>query len=176
MERINYAVKFLLLLGIVFALLPGCSEDNAGMPAGTDIVGTWTTSQSEIDASAGGMSAHDYLVNVVGLSPTDATVYYAIWEAQLKTELVGSITFNSDHTYTSNFGSSPDDGTWTLSSDNKTLTLDSGTADEQVLEVTMLTGSTLVVVLNQDIPVDLDNDPNTPDIPVTTAATITLTK
>lgn len=176
MRTLHRPSEFLFLLGIAFLLLARCSEDNAPMTSNPDIVGTWTASDWDIDASVGGVSAIDYLVDVVGMSPTQAAFAYAYWEGEIKSELVGSITFNADHTYSSTFGGSPDSGTWDLSSDLTTLTLDSGTPDEQVLDVTDLTGSTLTVVLNQDIPVDLDSDPNTPDILVNTIATISMTK
>jgi hypothetical protein len=166
------------LTGIfVILVVAGCDSGSDEMSTKDKLLGTWTVSTVSIDATVGAQSVVDYLINVVGLSPTDAAVQYGVYETFLKSEITGSITFKSDMTYESNFGSSgPEDGTWSLSPDEKTLTLDEGTADETELTLNSITGSTLAVTFTQNLMEDLDDEPTTPDVTIKAEAEVTLTK
>ena len=164
------------LLVMLFVLLSwACSNDDDVVEITTaeKLIGTWTTSDVNVAASVGGQSITDYLVDVVGLSPTEAAAQNAIFEALLVSELTGSLTFNADNTYTTNFGGDTGGGTWSLSSDEKTLTLVDGT-ETVVVTIVSITGSLLNASITDTINEDLDNDPGTPEVAILVLADITM--
>ena len=63
-----------------------------------------------------------------------------------------------------------------ISSDGKTLTLDGGTVDEMMITINSLTSTTANLTLSEEIEEDLDDDPETPDVPIDIAVDLTLTK
>ena len=177
MKKMTLNLRLPVLIGALFILLAGCSSDDNTPAAGNDLVGgTWTISQVDLVYTVGAQSLKDYLVNVEGFTPEEADAAIAIFEGFLLDELDGTIPFNANNTYDSNFGGSPDDGIWSLSADGKTLTLDAGTIDESIITVNSLTGSTVSLTFSEDFTEDVDDDPNTPDVTFDAEATLTLTK
>lgn len=178
MERRLSNLKILLFIAILTFVFTGCSDDdNGGNPSPADnLIGTWTVDNVDITAMVGNQSLTDFFINEGGLTEQEAALAYTLFETFLMAEVTGSITFKDDNTYVSNFGGSPDDGTWSLSSDGKTLTLDAGTVDEVEIEVVSLTNSTANMLFAQTVMQDLDDDPMTPDVPIDVEADMTLTK
>ena len=181
MKKLMSSLKFLLIIGFIstFIVFTGCKDDdgNGGTPTPADnLIGTWTVTNADITAMVGNQSLTDFFINVGGLDPASAALAYTLFETFFLAELNGSITFKNDNTYLSNFGGSPDDGTWSLSSDGKTLTLDAGTVDEIVIDVISLTSNSANMVISQSILEDLDDDPLTPDVPIDVEANMTLSK
>lgn len=177
MKKLLSHLKLLLFIGAFIIVFTGCKdEENGGSPEVNNLLGTWTVDNVDISAMVGGQSLTDWFINVGGLSAENAAIAYAIFETFLLAEVSGSITFKDDNTYVSSFGGSPDDGTWSLSSDGKTLTLDAGTVDEVQINVISLTNSTAHMVFAQQILEDLDDDPLTPDVPIDVEADMTLSK
>lgn len=162
-----------MMILVIFA--SSCDNGDDQPTTAELLIGTWTTSTIVIDATVGTQSVTDYLINEVGLSPADAAAQYALFEAALQSEVTGSLTLNTDNTYASSFGGGSDSGTWSLSSDEKPLTLYEG-ADVIVITINSVSSSTLNATLGDDIAQDLDADTGTPDEIVTVEATITLTK
>lgn len=177
MGKLSSSLRPQILLCAVLIVLAGCGKDDDGNGDSVEssLAGLWTSTQSTVDASVGAQTLTEYFENVLGLSPAEAGTKYLLWQSGIQAELIGSITFKSDHTYASNFGSSPDTGTWALGADETTLTLSAGTPDEQVLTIVSLSGNTLIATLTEEIQQDLDNDSMTPDVLVKVDATITLT-
>lgn len=165
------------LIAILVIGVTSCSDDDTAAAKSTMdlLIGTWTTSSVDIDATVEGQSLTDYLVNEVGLSESEAADQYALFEAALVSEVTGSLTLNADDTYESSFAGGSDSGTWSLSSDENTLTLLEGT-DVIVVTINDITANTLSGSLGDDIMQDLDDDPGTPDETITVVATIILTK
>lgn len=180
MEKLISSFKFLLLIGFIstFSVFTGCKDDdgNGGTPSPADnLIGTWTVDNADLTLMVGNQSLSDFLIDA-GASQAEAELVIALFEAFLLAEVTGSITFKNDNTYISNFGGSPDDGTWNLSADGKTLTLDAGTVDEIVIDVVSLTSTTANMIMSQTIMQDLDDDPLTPDVPIDVEANMTLSK
>jgi len=169
----NILFQLRILILVIFAA--SCDNGDEEPTTAELLIGNWITSTVEIDATVGTQSYTDYLIDEVGLSPTDATVQDAVFKAALLSEVTGSLTINSNNTYTSSFGGGSDSGTWSLSSDETTLTLYEG-ADVIVITINSISGSTLNVTFGDDFPQDLDDDSETPDEIVTVEAEITLTK
>ena len=169
---------FLMVILVVFAFACGDDDDsNGNNPPTTEemLVGTWTTSASEITTSVGGQLLTDYLVNDLGWTQEDAELYSAAYDAQLEAAVDGTLTFNADNTYNLVFDQVPENGTWSLSADETTLTLNDGTEE---IDVTLnsVTSNTLDVTIEDTLTDDLDDNPETPDEEIEASVDITLTK
>jgi len=171
------SLNFLLVILLVFAVACGDDDEPIDNNPTTEemLVGTWTTSATEVTAEVDGQPLVDYLVDVLGYSEGDAALFNAFFEAGLEDSVTGSITLNANNTYESNFDGDIDNGTWSLSADESTITLDEGTADEVELDISSLTSTTLTVSLNDVILEDLDDDPATDDEEIMVEAAVTLT-
>jgi hypothetical protein len=157
-------------------VIAGCDDDDDELTPEQKLVGTWTITQAEVDMFVGTQSLTDFLVDVLDFTPVEAAAFVALFEDDLSTDLVGSITFNANNSYTANLGGDPGTGVWEISANGSTLTLDKGTADEVVLTVTSLTTTTLNVTLEQELTEDLDDEPSTPETSVLARATVEFTK
>lgn len=165
-----------MLPAMLILFFAACSSDDGDkLSTAEKLTGTWTTSAINVEASVGDQSLTDYLTDEIGLSAEDAASYYALLVAALQSEVSGSLTLNADNTYESDFGDEGGSGTWSLSADEKTLTL---TDASEVTEIAIdsVSGSTLKVTYGDDISMDLDDEPGTPDEEVSVEAHITLTK
>jgi len=138
--------------------------------------GTWGSSLITIDASVGSQSVLDFLINVVGLSPEDAAVKYELLQVSFVAELItGILTINTDNTYNSNFNGGFDSGTWSLSADEKTLTLFEG-ADVIIITINSISEAIWNATTGDDFLLDLDNDPDTPEELVSVSGNVIFTK
>jgi len=167
---LNLAQSLIFVIGFA-----ACDKSSDEPGTAELLAGIWTTSEVNIDASVGSKSLVDYLIDDVGLSPAEAAAKNELFEASLKSELMGSLTLHSDKTYESAFGSGSDSGTWSLSADEKTLTLYEG-SDTIVITIDSISGSTFKATIGDDISQDLDGDMATPDETITVEAHLTLTK
>ena len=174
MKKFLFNLSFLAIIGTLLVFYAGCNGDENGDEEVSDLVGFWTVSDIEIDLSVGGQSLLDLLMNVGGLSEEEANLIIADIESQVMDEIggTGTIEIRSDGTYISNFGGTSDDGTWNLSSDEKTLTLDAGTIDEIVLNVSSLTSNMLIITQTEITEEDFEGIP----VEILMEITMTLTK
>ena len=172
----NLFYRFRQPLAIALLLIAGCSDDGDELTPEQKLVGTWTFTDNEIDTFVGTQSLTDFIIDLLDLTPLEAAAVVAIYENELSSALVGTITFNSDKTYSSTIGGDPDTGTWELSANGSTLTLDKGTSDEIVLTVNSLSSTNLNITYEQTLTEDLDDEPGTPETSVLARATIELTK
>jgi len=134
-----YLMAFAIIGVTVFT---SCGDDNEE-EAKASIVGEWTYADSEIDSKINGAPVLDYLVDTLGMDEETAEMFAALYTSGFDPELEGStITFNADNTYVSkSTGEAPENGTYTISSDGKTITTDANTEDEQTLTIESLTTS-----------------------------------
>lgn len=139
------------------------------------LIGTWTSTEIDINAYVGSETLTDYLIEVVGLTPEEAAARVEMFEDNLLTELTGSLTLNPDFTFESDFEGGSDSGTWELSADEMTLTLFEG-PDTIVITINSITESTWYATVSGDFLLDLDEDPSTEDVLVTVIANVVLTK
>ncbi len=172
-----YKLGWLLFLLITIGL-NSCNEDD---DSGDDqqstaelLVGTWTTTNIDIEAFVGTQTLVEYLVDE-GLTMEEAETQFDLLVTSLEPELTGSLTINSDNTYESDFEGGSDTGTWTLSSDDTILTLLEGT-DTIIITINSISETTWNATISDTFLLDLDDDPGTPDVSVTVAADVTLTK
>lgn len=147
--KILFAV---LLSGILVASCDKDEDDPVDY-----LIGTWTAESADVDAKVGGQSMTDYFTGL-GYTPADAQLLTNLFNVTVQQNFTGTITFNSDKTYTANLGGETDTGTWTLSSDNKQLTIDSSTDPAIVLNVEELTADELRVSWTETGQEDLNDD------------------
>jgi hypothetical protein len=176
MGKIRSNLKFLFILGIVSVLISytGCNDDDENSKESL-LIGVWTITDADIDATIGGMSIVDYLVNIEGYSQVQAEAMAALFQAMLLPNFTGTIEFKENHTYVTTFGGDVDDGTWSLNSAGDKITLDAGTIYEMVIDIVSLTASTLVANTDVIESVDIDDD-MIPDVDVSIYVQLTFTK
>lgn len=145
---------FIVLTGI---LLISCEKDeDEGRE--NDLVGTWNSGASTFNTMVGDKTLSQYFIDDMGMTTTDAQLYSNLFTVTLQQSFTGTLTFNSNNTYTSNFGGQADSGTWSLSADGKELTIDSSTGDPMVLTIERLTANELKVHWTETESEDINDD------------------
>ena len=179
MTKIIAKAKFLLLFGALsfFVFITSCNNDDEKV-ANADLIGLWTIDEVNADATIGGQSITDYFIDVLGASEIEAGIAAAFIESIIQATFsgTGTIEFKDNNTYISNIGGEIDDGTWSVSSDGKTVTLDGGTVDEMIINIISLSGNTLKISFNEVETEDIDDNPVTPDVAIDILVEMTLTK
>jgi len=178
MKKVQYYLNLLLLLGVlsVFISYTGCNSDDDGDPVINPLIGIWTISDVNLVTEFGDMSVKEFLMEVGGLSDLDATGYTILFESLLESTFNGIIEFKDDNTYESNIAGEMEEGRWRLNSDGDELTLNSGTSDETVVNVITLTENTLKLSLNTSELANIDDESLIPDLDISIAVEMTLTK
>lgn len=161
-------LKSLSLILLAGALLTSCEKDKDD-PV-DNIIGTWTAGSVDVDAMVEGKTLTQYFTEQ-GYTADQAQFLTTLFNVSVQQSFTGTITFNSDGTYTANLGQENDSGTWSMSADNKELTIDSSTESPVVLTVESLTSDELRVSLNEEFQEDLNDD----DVPETITATVNMT-
>lgn len=134
------SLRLTLSAAVLFSVLimSGCGDD----PEPTaSIVGKWQITKAEPKITPSSQALITFLVDQ-GLDQSDAE---DLVDELLQTDDVdsGTIEIKGDGTYEETDGSQKSTGTWELSSDGKTLTIDKGTQDQAVATVQKLDGSSL---------------------------------
>jgi hypothetical protein len=165
-------LKNFALIIIIGLVLSGCSKKDS---SSTDnLIGTWTAGTVTFDAMIGDMTLTQYFTDVAGYNATEAAQYTALFNAFLQQSFMGTIQINPDGTYTSTMGGSGDSGTWSLSDDGKTLTINSSTDIPMDVKIVELTSNTLHIQMTGTESDDLNGDSVNETISLT--ADITFTK
>lgn len=163
------------LRGIILILIAGlfftsCSKDSD--PA-ADLVGTWTFSNATFDAKVGTKSLTQYFIDELGLTEAQAQQVLVLFNAQMQQSFTGTIQMKSDNTYTATIGGEPDSGTWSLSSDNQKLTIDSDTEAPVIFDILELSSHKVVLKGTESVQEDLNEDTVPETITVTIEMTLT---
>jgi hypothetical protein len=165
---------------LLLAGLTGCNKDDdneeSNLTTSELLIGTWTVTDFDLSARIGSQSLIDYLIEFEGLSPAEAEELNAVFEAFLESEVTGTLTIKADRTYVSNFGEGSTSGTWSLSSDEKTLTLTEEGTDSIIIKINSISATTWIATISESSPEDLDDDPGTPDVLISIEITLTLKK
>ncbi len=148
-------VRILIMVILTGSLLSACKKDESSPK---NIVGTWTAGTVTYTTMVGDKTLNQYLIDNLGLSSVEAQLYAAIFDQTTKQSLSGTIQIKSDGTYTSTLGGSNDTGTWSLSPDGKTLTIDSDNDSPVILNVVDLTSTKLHVTFTETDSEDLNED------------------
>jgi hypothetical protein len=144
---------FVMIAGI---LITSCEKDKGPTPE-ENLVGTWTSGTSTFNTTINNQPILQYFTSQ-GLTEEDAQLLTNVFNSSLQQAFAGTITFNSDKTYTTDLGGEADSGTWSLNEDADELTLDSNDGDPVVLDVETLTEDQLVVSFDETGAQDLNED------------------
>jgi hypothetical protein len=167
-------VKFINLRNLIPVIISGlilssCSKDST--PA-DNMIGTWTMQSATFNAMIGTKTLTQYLIDDLGFTATDAQQFMIQYNAGMQQAFTGTIQLKSDHTYTSTLGGETDTGTWSLSSDEKKLTIDSSSLEPMILDVIELTSSILHLQGVEYQFADLNNDGTQETVTVTVDLTL----
>lgn len=167
--------KFLNLRNFIPVIITGIilSSCHKDATPEEDIVGTWTMQSSSFTATVNGKSMTQYFIDDLGLTAAEAQQYIAIFNATMQQSFAGSLVMKSDHTYTATLGGEADNGTWSLSSDGKKLTIDSSTEVPMILDVIELTSSKIHLQGTETVMEDLNDDGTNETLVVTIDLTFT---
>ncbi|MDZ7607093.1 MAG: lipocalin family protein [Cyclobacteriaceae bacterium] len=141
----------------VLCLIVSCNDDDENTPSDL-LVGEWTITSTTMDLFVNEKSLVQYLMDEADMTLAEAQVLADLIQNELMGMFNGTIDFKSGGTYTAVFDGDPDNGTWKISSDGETITLDQGTIDEMLAAIKTLTESTLIIEMTQDEDFDLNGD------------------
>jgi hypothetical protein len=178
MEKLQSYLKVIFVMGVLFAFVTytGCSDDDEGDNVASMLIGTWTITDSDIDAEVGGLSIKDYFIDIGGLSELEAETYANLFNSFLAAMFTGTLEIKDDNTYVSTFGGEVVDGTWSVNSTGDKIIIDGGTADEMIITIVSLTETTLVALTTTSEFVDIDSNPLSPEVEVLLEVQLTLSK
>ena len=172
MKNISMNIKFICVVLIAGLAVTSCKKDSSTTV--TLAGATWTAGTPTFTAMVGTKTLAQYFTDVMGLTAAQAAAYSVIANATIVQSFTGTVQFKSDNTYTATLGGKPDSGTWSLSADGKTLTIDSSSAAPVTGTITELTANKLTVTLVNTISEDLNSD-GTPET-ITVNVTIPFTR
>jgi hypothetical protein len=136
-------------------LATSCGEDD---PNPVDIIiGTWTLSTYDLDITVGTKSLYDYLKTELGLTDADAQQYEAQTRADYEQAVFQKIDFARSGFWTVTDSQGTSRGTWLLSSDAKTLTLDKGKPTEVIFQVANLSAGSMDLVTESSSDVEFND-------------------
>lgn len=154
--KIIYQVSLAVLL-LLTSTFMSCNNDDDDPKASNDLIGTWTVESSSIEMIIGDKSITEFLMEMLSISQAEAELFADLYLEDYG-DFDGTITFKDDNTYVADFGDGVDTGTWKLSADGKTLTLDQGTADETDVQVITLSSVKLEIEISESSMEDIDDD------------------
>jgi hypothetical protein len=175
-KHIKMKTNFLKLnsFALVFAaglILVSCSKSSTPKD---DLIGTWSSASYTVTTTVNGTPLLQYLTNTLGLPADQAQAISTLVNGGVQQALPGSIQIKSDYTFTATSTGGTDTGTWSLSSDNKKLTIDPSNGDPMTFDVISLTSSNLHLQWSQTESEDLNSD-GTPET-LDSAIDLTLSK
>jgi Lipocalin-like domain len=137
-----------LIFCLLLLTLSNCDKDEDPTPNDL-ILGTWTVTSLDATITVDNLSYVAYLKNL-GFSDSEAQLLAEEFNDMLEESTYGKLEIKKGGTYSATDDpGSIDSGTWELSGDGKKLTMDKGTSDEYVYDVTMLTASKLTLFVNE---------------------------
>ena len=154
MKLLNLRIFILVLMAGL--ILQACTKEDEDKPSDL-IVGTWTATTPTIAITVNSQTLVQYYTSE-GLSTADAQAAAAMVNAMVAQGFTGTLQVKSDGTYVANFGGEADAGTWSLSEDGKTLTIDSNTDVAMTISIVELTSSKLSLQTTETESADLNDD------------------
>lgn len=173
---------YILLLALAMIAFSACNDDDDDSDDMTPelsteelLIGEWETTNVDVSTSIGNQTVAEYLVTEVGLSPLEAEARERLLIDYLKSELNVTLIMNADHTYESMHANGMDSGTWSLSADEKVITLIEA-GEKIVFTIVSISTEVLNAIISDQIEYDIDDDENTPDVSIDAEALVTMEK
>jgi hypothetical protein len=111
-----------------------------------------------LELSIDNKSLIQYLIDELGLPQSEAEARQDLNDASLGQYYAGTIELKENKTYEAYMGGDISDGTWSMSSDGKTLLMNESTSDEQLVNIVSLTSSSMHVNMTQSESDDFNED------------------
>lgn len=134
-------LSFLFISVACVLALNSCNKDEDPTPNDL-IIGTWKVTNIDATITVNGLTLYNYLISQ-GFSASEAQLASDQAAAEFEDIGSGNVEIIKGGTYKATDSGDVSTGTWELTADGKTLTLDKGTVDEQKYTVTSLTSSKL---------------------------------
>ncbi len=116
MEKYIHKLLLLLVLPLSVIMFTGCGgDDDDDIGSEDDLIGTWKSTGATIEFTIGDQDIVEWFAEQLGLSDAEAAQLADLFEEGFSEGFSGTITFNSDGTYSSNFEGDVETGDWTLS-------------------------------------------------------------
>jgi hypothetical protein len=155
----HHYLKTLLVLAI-FVLAAACSEDG-GEDLSPQLVGTWSIDDVNMNVEVEGIPIDEYLKNG-GLTETQINELEDYYQSLIDNQTdEGDIEFKADYTYSADFGSGPETGSWSYDTKTGDLILmpaDNVADSSSDWRVLSLTDALLVVSQTQVESDDVNDD------------------
>lgn len=157
-NKLNF--QFCICLISVFFIFLSCGNNDDENPQEKSIVGTWTYSSSDYDATINGQSYLSFLMENFDISEWEAQALADVFFLQETENFVGTtLTFHADGTYVLRDKTSEEEtGTYSLQNNETQLTLNPDEGDSLVLNVTEFTTSTLTLAFSVEEMEDINED------------------
>jgi len=146
-------IIYIILLTITSLLLDACNKEKEVGKKNKDLlIGTWSTTQFELELRANDISIEAYLIDSLGLSAQEVTVAASVIKSEVADLFENqTITFTSEQTYETSLNNEVQTGTWTLSDDQKLLTIFVLEDFKIDLEITSISDEVLQLRINQSL-------------------------
>lgn len=142
--------RSIVLTIVALSFLASCGKDDEGGDTSSSLIGVWSFTKAEIqEFTINGQDFVEYFVQELGLTEAEAEEIALEFEesAEADAGLANvKVEFKSDNTFETTETGEPDEtGTWSLSDDGKTLTI-----DDEEFTVKTLTSSQMVLAMEQE--------------------------
>lgn len=156
-KRVFTGFLSFMFLSLMVVFVTSCekSEDGDGDKSAS-IEGAWTYESATASVTIDGKDILEFF-KAMGLDDAQAQVFADLMTAEM-IQSSGSIEFKSDGTYSATWDGEAETGTYTLSDDKKTLTIDASDDDAATMDVVTLSDSQLVLKLSETSKEDMDED------------------
>lgn len=142
--------RSIVLTIVALSFLASCGKDDEGGDISSSLIGVWSFTNVEIqEFTINGQDFVEYFVQELGLTEAEAEEIALEFEesAEADAGLANvKVEFKADNTFKTTETGEPDEtGTWSLSDDGKTLTI-----DDEEFTVKTLTSSQMVLAMEQE--------------------------
>ena len=164
MRKAVFNTFLLVVAGLSAIILTSCESEEGGTSE-KDLYGSWTLDDVEFsNINVGGLDIVLFLEVTFDYSQTDAETALAIISADIDSSLSilsGTVTFNEDNTYKVMLTDEIDEGTWFLSTEGKTLSMQSnepGEPGEDLIIENVSPGMLVLILESEEGEADFDGD------------------
>ena len=146
-------IIYIILLTIISPLLDACNKEKEVEKKNQDLlIGTWSTTQFELELNANEISIEAYLTDSLGLSAQEVTIASSVIKSEVADLFENqTITFTNGQTYEVSINNETQTGNWSLSDDQKLLSIFIMEDLKIDLEITSISDEVLQLRINQSV-------------------------
>lgn len=153
----NYLAVLLMVSGTLFVTSCDENDDDNSPISQSAIIGEWVYKSADISIVINDMDIIDYFIEEFEISEDSAEVWKEMFTEEMNDFDGYKWKFTSDNKYLVTSPEGNETGTWSLSSDNKKLTLTSE-EETEVVDLKTLTSSKMIVFMEESMEEDINGD------------------